>query len=269
MDWLRAFIGIAAVFGLAACSGGLSEDDDVFIASTFAHVRDGQTDVLIARLDPSLHTPNVATALTHVQTLIADAGSPCERSLISATTMNSVSTRSGAQRNVTARHHYDCPNHDLVVDVKLLAQDGAEPLVMHFWVHQVDPTAAAETGTFDFQGKGPRHYAFLTAAIASPILMLIAILGVIFTRAFKRKWLWAIVSLAGITNFSMVWTTGDIQTSLVSLNLIGFGITKADVLSPWIVSFTPPVGALIVLSVLWPRWMGLPADEGGQGSKSA
>lgn len=88
--------------------------------------------------------------------------------------------------------------------------------------------------------------------------MLIALLGVLLTKGFKSKWLWAIISLVGIAKFTMVWGTGEILSSPFTINLLGFGIVRgASPLAPWMVSFTPPLGALIALSLLWPRWAGL------------
>lgn len=253
--------GALSALALVGCAGAIEPADDALLRETFRQVRDGRTQEVEQSLDPSLRTQATRTALGQLRTMIQAAGSPCERSMIRVTTNRSVGA-GGSARQLTAQHQYVCPNHILIVEAALRQESGGPTLIQHFVITPVAADAVVASADFDLQGKSPRHYAFLTAAVASPLLMLIALLGVIFTKGFKRKWLWGIISLAGIAKFSMIWSTGQIVSSVLSVNLIGFGIARdASPLSPWIVSFTPPIGAIIALSLLWPRWAGLSEQE--------
>lgn len=254
MNALRTILGMLAAIAAVACAP-INDTEEELILSAFDQARAGDP-ALIERLDPQVRTPNASQALQQVHDMIASARSPCERTRTHYSATN-VGTVENVTRTVTTRHQYACPNTYLVVDTTLVSTAGSAPLVRSLVVTPVDAAAARTAQTFSFEGKSVREIAFFVMAICSVLLMLIALLGTVFTRGFKRKWLWAIVSLAGIAKFTMIWTTGEIATQALSINLIGFGVTRfIDVLSPWTVSFTLPVGAIVVLSLLWPRWLG-------------
>lgn len=251
-----ALCGALVSIALAGCGGALSPEDDRAMLEVFELTKSGEFDAIETRLNPILRTPESRVVLERLNNGIANAGEPCERTFVSATTTRVLAT-SGTGRRVTARHQYACPNATFVVDTRLWIAADAAPVIEHFHFTPVNPEAAAAAQKFSFAGKNWRHYVFFAIAVASPLLMLLALLGALFTKGFKRKWIWMIVALAGIGKFSMIWPTGEIHTALASINLIGFGVTRAGhALAPWVVSFTPPLGAIIVLSLLLPRWTG-------------
>ncbi len=259
---LRSLFCALALLTLSACNGAADQRDDQILQSIVSDTRAGNTDAIYERLDASLQTPQSQEVLTQLATILRDAGEPCERSLIGRTTLSPFNDPRGPGRKVIARHLYACPNATLAVDLTIWAPESGVHTIENFHINGVDPQAITANAEFSLEGQSVRHYAFFAFAILSPVLMLIAFLGVIFTKGFKRKWLWAIVSFVGVTKISMIWLTGEIVTNFLTINLIGFGVARAgDPLAPWIVSFTPPVGALLVLSLLWPRWAGLNKGE--------
>lgn len=266
--WRTAVFGMLAVVALSACTGtGPTEAEDRQISLAFDQARHGDG-ALLEQLAPQIRTAETPQALLQVRDIIQNAGTPCERTRTYFSATNITGT-SGASRTVTTRHQYACPNHYLVVDTEIHSTDGAPPLISRLIVTPVDSEAARAAQIFTLEGKSTRQIAFFIMAASSPVLMLIAFLGVLFTRNFKRKWLWAIASFVGLAKFSMIWPTGEIQSQLASINLLGFGLTRyIDALSPWVVSFTPPVGALVVLSLLWPRWAGLNGAEEPESTSS-
>ena len=257
----RVLFALVVTAVLTACSGALEQSDDQFVAETFNQASAGDFDAIERRLTPTLRTPQSRSGMSQIQTIIQAAGEPCERKFVWATTLRLVST-GGSGRRASMRHTYHCPNQTLLVEATIWTGNGEPSLIENFHVTQIDADAAAEAADFSLSGKSPAQYAFLAMAIASPLLMLIALLGVIFTRGFKRKWLWGIISLVGVVKLSMIWPTGAIHTDPLTINIIGFGVMRGlGPLDPWVVSFTPPIGALIVLSLLWPRWAGLSGPE--------
>ncbi len=259
---VRSILCGLALMALAGCGGALEPQDDQALQTIVSDTRAGRVEAIYERLDPNLKTPQAQEALGQLTTVLQNAGEPCERSLGGVTTFRLASTGDASGRRVTAQHKYVCPNATLMVDLRLWIANDAPYVIENFHVTPIDPTAAAQAAEFSLEGKSTPHYAFLAAAFGSLTLMLAALLGVIFTKGFKRKWLWAIVSFVGITKVSMIWPTGQIITNFLTINLIGFGITRiGDPMAPWIVTFTPPVGAILVLSLLWPRWAGLSKGE--------
>lgn len=261
---------VVATFTLGSCGVALGKDDDATLQSIVSETRSGDLEAVHTRLASNIRTPEALVALGQVRDLLAEAREPCSRSLISATTFRiaSVNGSSATGRRVTARHKLECPNATMQVDIQLWIEADSPYAIENFVVTPISAQAAAQAAEFSLAGKSPRHYAFLAAALVSPLLMLAAVLGTIFTKGFKRKWLWGIISFAGIGKFSMVWNSGAIGSNWLTLNLIGFGIMRGgEPLAPWIVSLTPPLGAVLVLSLLWPRWAGIAPDDASAPSR--
>jgi hypothetical protein len=264
MVFYRAWVIACCAVVLGACTIGIDPEDDQLLRDTYIRISAGDFESVENSLDASVQTPTTRQSLEQLQTLIHSAGTPCERSTAYVTTTNYAGT-DGAGRHVTAQHQYLCSDGALFVEARLRARHGATLLIEHYIITPFDREAAEAARTFQLQGKPARSYAFLAATIASPTLMLVALFGVIFTRGFKRKWLWAIVSLVGLPQFVMDWGTGEIASRWLSINLVGYGIYRAGHLfAPWLLSFATPVGALVVLSLLYPRWLGrAPIDIDG------
>ncbi len=124
--------------------------------------------------------------------------------------------------------------------------------VEDFRVNSVDP-AKVDQNRFSLRDKPLYQLVFLGGLVASLALMLSALLGSLLTRTFKRKWVWAIVSLVGIPVFVMNWSTGA-WTTVLSLGLINTGVTKGlSPVDPWVIKFQLPLGAIVTLLQLLRR----------------
>ncbi|MGE0740703.1 MAG: hypothetical protein AB7O98_05110 [Hyphomonadaceae bacterium] len=266
MTW-RVILAAIAAFALSSCVQPLDAQDGALIASAVERVRAGDTSSIYEQLADELQTEQGAVALEQLHEGLVVAGEPCTRSFIDASTFEGKISLRGAplRRRTNARHLYTCSNATYIVTAHIFSEDGGPRRFETLQIRFVDPAAARAAQAFELRGQSLRHYAFLAVAILSPLLMLMALAGVLFTKGFKRKWLWGVIALAGIGKFSLVWPTAEIVTQLISINFIGFGIMRGvDPLAPWVVSFTPPLGAVIALSLLWPRWLAdPPADEAG------
>ena len=62
-----------------------------------------------------------------------------------------------------------------------------------------------------------------------------------------RRWGWAAVALLGLGKFAINWTTGQTTASFLSLPILVGSIGRGDILGPWIVAFSLPIGALVAL----------------------
>jgi hypothetical protein len=109
----------------------------------------------------------------------------------------------------------------------------------------VDPVRVA-ANKFWSPGKSSEQWAVLFATFATPALMLFAAIATLRTRGLKQKWLWVVVSFVGVGAVWMDWTSGAWGATW-AVNLVGFGLAKGpSPLSPWILHFAPPAGALLV-----------------------
>jgi hypothetical protein len=72
--------------------------------------------------------------------------------------------------------------------------------------------------------------------------------AVLMTRTeMPRRWGWAAIALLGIGRFSINWTTGQTTESFLSFPVLIASIGRGDALSPWIVAFSFPLGAIVAL----------------------
>ena len=102
-----------------------------------------------------------------------------------------------------------------------------------------------EIHKFSLQGKGSMHYSFLIICTTCPLFIFSTLIVCIKTKLKKRKWLWIPFVMLGMVQFSLNWTTGQFWIKLLSIQLLGTGAVSASIYSPWILSFSLPVGAII------------------------
>jgi len=107
------------------------------------------------------------------------------------------------------------------------------------------PAPLQETHAFSFKRAGVRHYLFLAGAILIPVFILTTLVACIRTKISRRKWLWIIFVLVGMAQFSFNWTTGEFDVKFLTVQLLGAGILRASIYSPWFLMFSLPVGAIV------------------------
>jgi hypothetical protein len=114
----------------------------------------------------------------------------------------------------------------------------------------VDTLAAplAELNAFALSRKSPRHYLWFLAALAAVATCVTSAVLVATARGMPRRWLWVVLSLFGVTKFSLDWTTGAIGVMPIAVQFLGAGFQRAVPVGPWIVSFSLPLFAVIALS---------------------
>lgn len=217
------------------------QDIDAAARLTFEQIRRGEDAALRARGGPELKAAD-ASALASMRAMIPKG----ELTGSQATSWRTTVGTDGHQAEV--QHRYEFATGTLMVETALVRPNGEAPwqvLGIHFTpVAKEDAQANALTLT----GKSPAQLAFLAAAIASPLLMLTAIVLVVRAPGLRRKWLWGLLALLGLFSLRMDWTTGEIAYNLLTVQLIGAGVAKAvSPLAPWIVTMTIPVGAVLAI----------------------
>lgn len=248
---VQALLALCAIL-LTAC--GPKPEDDAMVRSFFEHIRAGEFDAIQDNLAPNLATPEMRPQFEALRRDYVPTDAPTRGRRINWSTVSIA----GSSTTATFLHRYDYLDRVLLVTTSTRAAPGGPALVEGFHVNvtllngetAIDPT-------FSVIGATPTKLAFLAAMALSALLVLIGFFGTIFTPGFKRKWLFAIVALLGAPSLTMNWQTGEWITELfigISLSL-GFSATRGfGPFDPWMLKFTVPIGALIVLSLLWPRW---------------
>lgn len=159
-------------------------------------------------------------------------------------------TQVGGGKRMDTVHLYRYPGADLVVGTALVrTPPGNEYRVASLVTNRVSP-GQVDAHRFNLAGKDARQLGFLATAVLSPLVMLGMALMVVLTRGLRLKPVWFLLCFVGLGSAYMNWSTGASGFNALQLNLINFGFTRATDISPWIIRFSAPVGALLVLGVL-------------------
>lgn len=243
-----AFAAVLVSLTLQACGPKPGEEESV--RTIFEQVRSGQFEAVESRLPEQNRTPETRAILEQLRRDFIPSGEP-----ESVRRLNWSFLQTTGERRVTAIHEYTYRDRILIVTTTLKTVGTSPYTIENFHINVFDP-AAAQANEFTLEGKPPHQLAFFGLLLASVALMAMALLGALLTKSFKRKWLWAIISLVGAPVFLMNWATGAWEPQF-AFGLINAGVARGlSPLDPWIVKFHIPIGALVTLSLLLPHWMG-------------
>ncbi|WP_221031469.1 hypothetical protein [Actomonas aquatica] len=240
--WVLAVLVFA--IGLTGCSPSVAlrkmADDQVEAAAESAldQLKAGDFDALAASIDPELRTENLPGALTQMRNLIPP-GEELERSLVNYRFNHQTGRDSVYQIAYLSRF----PEGSLLSKFEIRRTDGAM-VIAKFTVNPL----LAEQGTgysMSLSGKTPLHYIVLALLVLLPAFTLYTLYTCIRDRLRKHKVWWIFFILIGLTQFSLVWNSGEWGVKLIHFNIpcIGF-IYDPNQLS-WVFSLSLPVGAIL------------------------
>jgi hypothetical protein len=245
--WIPASFALVALltFLVSGCSvqalldAASRSPEARFARDTAAFVLQKDTSALLQRMP---HEIRERATPAELEKLYAEVppGLPGEPTLVG---YNYFSSPSGKQTLVSFQ--YPFPNQYVLVQVGLASTE-AQPTLYYIHIERL-PDALERLNAFVLRGKSLKHYIFLSLAIATTTFTLIVLVLCARTRLPRRKWLWMILVALGCGQFTINWTTGDIATRLVSVQLMGSGAAAAGPYAPWLVSFSLPVGAFLFI----------------------
>lgn len=104
-----------------------------------------------------------------------------------------------------------------------------------------------EQNALTLRGKSAIYYLFLICALAALLFSLYTCVTVIRSK-MPRRWLWALLALIGLIQFTLNWTTGETSLQLIRVQLLCASIFRpGGPYVPWFFSFSLPLGALVSL----------------------
>jgi len=140
-------------------------------------------------------------------------------------------------------YHMEFPEKWAMVIYQLVDEgDSLRLNVLYIYKSEV---SYRELNAFGFEGKGVLHYLVFLWVILSLGFIIFTLVKAFRTKFLKRKVLWLIFIVLGITEFSLNWTTGAWALHLLKISLLGVGITAQSPYSPWILSISFPLGATL------------------------
>ena len=102
-----------------------------------------------------------------------------------------------------------------------------------------------ELRTFTLKNKSILQYLILLLSIIIPVFIIITAYYCARTPIPKRKWLWLLFVLLGISTVQVNWATGDIGFQLLSAHILGISFMSSNPYAPYVISASFPLGAII------------------------
>jgi hypothetical protein len=244
---IAAILGLVFVCLLAPCSRPTSEalsalvpnQDDAQARHFIDLVRLGDNAAVKATLDSTLPAAQVDDALGQIHQLLPQGESP----MVDMVGCNIQRTFEGRVSDLLYQLHFT--KKWMEVEVVLRSQDGATTITGFHFTPLAD--SLANLNRFTLTGKTQLNYLVLACCVAFPCLSLVALVACIRSRV-RKKGLWILFILVGLTQFSLNWTTGAMSFQFLSVDLFSAGYFSSGAYGPWILKIGLPIGAILFLN---------------------
>ena len=223
--------------------GRMAPDDDEEFAKRYLEIlRNEDFDTAIRLLDPRFVKAGIESDLTAVASLLRQ-GDPISLELVGCKVFSGPD-----KRRTKLTYQYQFPNSWLLASVLVETVDGQKRI---FEV-RVNPTpkSAEELNAFTLSGRSVHNYVMLLLAMLIPIFIVVSLVVCIRTKLKKLKWLWIIFILLGFGRLGLNWSTGQVLFNPLSFHvqLLGASMVRQGLYAPWIITISPPLGAIIFLA---------------------
>lgn len=184
--------------------------------------------------DQGLKEQATDEALNHLYSFIGE-GDVLSKNVIGGSF--NASTNSGTIAE--ASYEIEFSDRYLTIGVRLVKIEG-EFRLNSFTVNVLDDSYSEQLA-FSLGGKSPIHYLILALTIFVPIFILGTLVACIRRRGMKRRILWTIFIIFGVSSITFNWTTGNITYSVLQFQLFGAGFELAEA---WYFTVGLPLGAI-------------------------
>lgn len=248
MRWIRQFLVLWVALAMAACSQQEAIDklaphpESEYAQDALKQLHDRQFDRVEALLAPKVRsTPGLEATLGKMADEFPP-GQAVSTKLVGAYTMArmSSSTSPGTSYNLT--YEFQFPQGWALANV-LLVRHGDTLEIGGLHVQRL-AQSLEQKNAFTFSGKPPTYWLFAALVAVLPLFCLISFVVCLCTPIRRRKWLWAIGTLLGVVSLKLNWSTGDLDSQLVSVQLFSAS-AFAQFYSPWVLSISLPLGSIL------------------------
>jgi hypothetical protein len=216
-----------------------TEEEREFVQSVVQELRAGRGDKVAEHM-PAEKPDEVAAVVSQVSPLLQKAGTDYEILSVAKFWSDVQEPHKVFQLEGGAGENW------AIVEVAL-SSDSKTAKILGF--HVTAMTESRNAAASFANGKaGWRGYLWIAAMVMN-VALCVAALRVVWRRKWiKRRWLWTIVSLIGLTAFRLNWTTGEWGFAPIQFQFLGAAVFKTGPFEPWILAFSIP---LLPAFVLW------------------
>jgi len=138
---------------------------------------------------------------------------------------------------------YEFPERWLLVEVATGTR-GRQGVISSFRVQPMQDSLE-HVNRFRLSGLGTPQWVVLSVGLLSLGCSLDAFVLCLRSR-IRKKWLWAVIALVGIGRLGVNWTTGNLFSNLIWVDLPTTG-AFSQLYGPWMVYASLPAGAILFL----------------------
>jgi len=218
------------------------DDDEALAKECLSALREGDFQTVTKQLDPQIVKPGIESDLTKISNMLAH-GDPITMALVGCNVFSS-----SERRRTNLTYQYQFANAWVLAAVTIDTL-GESKKVIGINVNPI-PKSLGELNAFTLSGKSIKHYILLAIAVVVPIFIVWTIILCARTK-IRKKWLWVIFILVGITKLNLNWTTGQMGFQPIAFQIPGAGIAKMGLYAPWILTVSVPLGAILFLIKRW------------------
>lgn len=208
-----------------------------FASGFLTSLEAGDSAAIVSKLDPGLTSYSTWTKLAEVR----DSLLAVHRKTTDLVEWSTFKSSDSYNAGLIYQLHGD---RWAILEIRVERRQGALLVTgMHV---ETTTSSLAEMNSLSLSGKPARFYLVAFGAIVSFFCCLAALIFVLRTKMMPRRWLWSIVALIGVCQYSINWSTGEGRWSLLRVQLFGAGAIRSGI-SPWLVSCSLPFGAALAI----------------------
>lgn len=240
---MRFSVLVFLVGGLASCSptklaeSVLTTQERAVIRGAIDDVARNDIADLQKRMAPEL-APKVGEAMPAMTRALPPP--PLE---VSVTTANW--TSDGATRQTHAVYQVKGKGGWALIDATTRTSGGRTQLTGLYV--QATPSDPKQANEFSLSDAGAAGWTMLAAMVAALAVTIAALVRIWRSGRFRRRWLWTIGTLVGVTTLKMNWATGALGFQPISLQILSISAFKQPIFAPWILGVSVPAVALFAL----------------------
>ncbi len=244
LKYIKPFL-ILVVILLSSCNyreamvSSVSDEDVAFAKGYLSALKNGDIDGAAKYLEPHPESSDVRHKLEEATRHFPE-GEPIKVDLV---TSSAVAVGKLWRANLSFQYQFS--EAWVMAHVGLTRKDQNGTKVVSFYVERL-PGPPKEVHAFKLSGKSAVHYLFLAAAAAIPLFIVFTLVTCIRTP-MSKKGRWVFFIFLGFLGLTINWTSGEIGYRLLSVQVFGVGASRAGDYSPWFITISLPLGAILFL----------------------
>jgi hypothetical protein len=221
----------------ASLDASMPQDESAAARSVMAQLLARDFDGVERKLSSRTRTPLVRSQLEQIAAALPESAPRTVRNVAAHWFI------SPSAATYDLSFEYEFENAWVLANVVLERRDSLLTVLGIHVTRQAQPLATIHR--FSLQGKTLLHYAVFGLAIVIPIFCVFTLIACVRAERFAKKWVWLLFVLFGVMRFRLNWTDGVWSLQPIAVTLLGAGFMRTGLVSPWILSISLPLGAIL------------------------